>query len=82
MVGFLKRHRQLSVRRVGLIKRTRAAVSHEIVNDFFDEIEPVLAGVPPENILNFDETNLQENLGKNNTYLPTFLPTYLNYICV
>ena len=61
--GFLKRHKNLTVRQVNLIKRGRVAVSHEIVNAFFDNFYKVTAGVPPENIHNYDETNLQENPG-------------------
>jgi len=61
--GFLRRHKNLTVRTVNLIKRGRAAVSHEIVNDIFDNFYKVAAGVPPENIHNYDETNLQENPG-------------------
>jgi hypothetical protein len=49
---------------VTLIKRSRAAVSHDDVNRFFDNFEEVVAGVPPENVFNYDETNLQENPGK------------------
>ncbi len=51
---------------MNLTKRSRAAVSHEIVNAFFDNFYKVTAGVPPENIHNYDnydETNLQENPG-------------------
>jgi hypothetical protein len=33
------------------------------VNDFFDRFEQTAAGIPPENIWNCDETNLQENPG-------------------
>jgi hypothetical protein len=62
--GFLKRHPRLTVRTVGLIKRSRAAVSQEDVNRFFDNYEKVAAGVPAENVFNYDETNLQENPGK------------------
>jgi hypothetical protein len=61
--GFLKRHKNLTVRQVNLIKRGRAAVSHEIVNAFFDNFYKMAAGVPPENIHNYDETNLKENPG-------------------
>lgn len=62
--GFLKRHRQLSQRRANLVKRARAALSLEIVTDFFDNYNKVAAGVPPENVFNYDETNLQDNPGK------------------
>jgi hypothetical protein len=33
------------------------------VNDFFDRFEKTAAGIPPENIYNCDETNLQDNPG-------------------
>jgi hypothetical protein len=56
------------VRTVSLIKRGRAAVSHSDVNSFFDNFEKVVAGVPPENVFNYDETNLQENPGKFHIY--------------
>ena len=48
VIGFLKRHRKLTVRTVGLIKRSRAAVSQDDVNEFFDNFEKVLEGVPPK----------------------------------
>jgi hypothetical protein len=49
--GFLRRHKNLTVRQVNLIKRGRAAVSHEIVNVFYNFYK-VAAGVLPENIHN------------------------------
>jgi hypothetical protein len=57
--GFIGRHQELSVRRGNLIKRSRAALSHADVNEFFDNYEKTAAGIPPENIFNCDETNLQ-----------------------
>jgi hypothetical protein len=61
--GFLRWHKNLTVRQVNLIKRGRVAFSHEIVNAFFDNFYKVTAGVPLENIHNYDETNWQENPG-------------------
>lgn len=61
--GFLQRHRELTMRRANLIKRSRAAVSREMVREFFKEYAKVVEGVPPENIWNFDETNLADNPG-------------------
>jgi hypothetical protein len=57
--SFFGRHKELSVRRGNLIKRSRAALSHADVNEFFDNYEKTAAGIPPENIFNCDETNLQ-----------------------
>lgn len=47
------------------IKRTRAAVSVTMVNEYFDILETSLEGVPPENIINFDETNFTDDPGKS-----------------
>jgi hypothetical protein len=63
MIGFMNRHPQLSVRTANLIKRGRAALSQQEVKDFFDRVEKELEGVPPENIWNYDETNLTDNPG-------------------
>jgi transposase-like protein len=63
MKGFMKRHPSLTERTANMIKRGRAALSHEEVNEFFDRIEEVLDGVPPENVWNYDETNLTDNPG-------------------
>jgi len=63
LYSFLRRHPDLSSRKANLIKRSRAAVSADQVNDFFDRFEIVAAGVPPQNIFNADETNLQDNPG-------------------
>lgn len=62
--GFLKRHRELTVRTANLIKRSRAMLSADVVNDFFNCYEVAAAGVPPANVYNYDETNLRDNPGK------------------
>jgi hypothetical protein len=69
--GFLKRHPQLTVRTANLIKRGRAAVSHEDVNNFFDRFEEAVAGIPPQNMFNYDETNLRDKPGQIHN-LPVF----------
>ena len=56
--SFIQRHSDmLSLRTCQNISRKRAAVSCEVVNKFFDNLEVTLAGVRPENIVNYDETN-------------------------
>jgi hypothetical protein len=40
-------------------------LSADIVNDFFDRYEHSAAGVHPDNVFNYDETNLRDNPGKN-----------------
>lgn len=61
---FLKRNRDLTVRLCSNIKRDRAAV-HEIINSYFDNLEGLLEGVSPENIWNYDETNLCDDPGQS-----------------
>jgi len=63
MEGFLKRHPELTVRVASLIKRGRARVSHNDVNEFFNRFEKVMEGVLPANIFNYDETAMQDNPG-------------------
>jgi len=64
-MGFQKRwaHR-VKLKRPTNIKRTRAAVSPQIIRDFFTRVEPNLQGVPPSHIFNYDETNLRDDPGK------------------
>lgn len=57
--SFLDRHKELlSHRTCQNISKKRAAVSREAVNGFFKNLTITLAGVPPENVINYDETNL------------------------
>ena len=61
--GFMSRHPHLTMRRANLIKRSRGAVSREIVLNFFQHYSKVVEDIPPENIWNYDETNLRNNPG-------------------
>ncbi|XP_065672070.1 uncharacterized protein LOC136089899 [Hydra vulgaris] len=61
--SFLKRNKQLSVRFTRNIKRKKAEVGTVIINNFFDNITPELAGVPPSNIRNYDESYLTDDPG-------------------
>lgn len=45
------------------IKQVRASIDEKIVDDYFDNLEPVLSNVPDENIWNYDETNLRDDPG-------------------
>lgn len=58
--SFIKRHR-LSNRVCQNISRKRASVSVEDVEKFFNNLSESLEGVPPENIVNYDETNLTDD---------------------
>lgn len=63
--NFVKRHKdQLAKRMCQNIKRSRAAVTPEAVNGFFDNLSDTLKDVPPSNIMNYDETNLSDDPGR------------------
>jgi hypothetical protein len=47
------------------IKRSRA-VSHAVLNEYFDNLEVTLANVSPDHLVNYDETNF---VGDNDNYL-------------
>lgn len=65
VASFLSRHKEfLSNRMCQNIKRSRAAVSPDIINSYFDELEKELKDVPPSNIINYDETNLCDDPGR------------------
>lgn len=58
--SFMKR-RNLVTRAAGNIKRARAAVSEEVVREFFNNIEHLQ--LEPTHIWNYDETNLTDDPG-------------------
>lgn len=62
--SFLKRHPQLTVRFAANIKRVRASINEQIVSEYIDNIDKLLKDVPPENIYNFDETNMTDDPGR------------------
>lgn len=64
--SFLNRHKaDLSQRLCQNIKRVRAGVSPETINEYFDRLEAELRDVPSSNIINYDETNLSDDPGKH-----------------
>ncbi|XP_063221130.1 uncharacterized protein LOC134530328 [Bacillus rossius redtenbacheri] len=65
VVSFIRRHKdQLAVRMCQNIKRSRAGVTPETINSYFDELSNEIENVPPSNIINYDETNLTDDPGK------------------
>ena len=63
--GFVKRHRKtISHRMCENIKRSRACVSRETVNEYFDNLDEELKDIPADNIVNYDETNLSDDPGR------------------
>lgn len=61
---FFHRHKELSRRMANNIKKVRAQVSEEIINNFIENLATELQDIPPENIYNYDETNLTDDPGK------------------
>ena len=58
--SFMKRN-NLTARFPDRVKPARFEISPEEVNTFFEHYELTIAGVPAENIFNFDETNLTDD---------------------
>ena len=63
--SFMSRHaNKLSSRLVQNINPKRAQVDSAVINSYFDYMEADIEGIPPENIINFDETNLSDDPGR------------------
>lgn len=62
--SFIARHRTLTLRLAQNIKRNRAEVTNETIKKYFEELEQSLEGIPPENVINYDETNFSDDPGK------------------
>ena len=61
---FIKRHKKdLSKRKCQNIKRARAKVGKEILEEYFSHLEHSLEDVHSSNILNYDETNCSDDPG-------------------
>lgn len=65
LTGFLKRHRnELTVRLCENIKSSRAEVDETVLKEYFRNLAVSLDGVAPHLIVNYDETNLTDDPGK------------------
>lgn len=63
--GFLKRHKNdISNRMCENIKRSRAQVSRAIVEEYFANLSETLKDIPPTHLINYDETNLADDVGR------------------
>ncbi|XP_037869003.1 uncharacterized protein LOC119628945 [Bombyx mori] len=63
--SFLRRHKdQISQRNCQNIKNNRAAVSPMSLKKYFEELKLSLENVEPQNIINYDETNLTDDPGR------------------
>jgi len=60
--GFTKRH-NLTKRIADNVKPARAEISAEDVTKYFEELQTALNSVPPQNLINYDETNVSDDPG-------------------
>ena len=60
--SFAKRHNLTRVT-ADNAKVARAEVNHELINHYFDNLKELIKDIPPENIFNYDETNITNNPG-------------------
>ena len=58
--SFVKRN-NLTTRLCQNISRKRSQVSPEIIEKYFNNLAQTIDGVPPQNIMNYDETNLSDD---------------------
>lgn len=64
-LSLLQRHKNDVAQRVASnINKSRAGVSREILEKYFDNLEVTLEGVAASNIFNYDETNVGDDPGK------------------
>lgn len=64
-LNFMERHKdEISKRKAINIATDRAAVTVKMVEAFFSNYTKTIEGIPPENIINYDETNLSDNPGQ------------------
>lgn len=61
--SFLQRHANLSIRISSNIKKVRAQVGVNEINDYMDHLRVSIQDVPPSRIWNYDETNLSDDPG-------------------
>lgn len=62
---FLQRSKkELSFQPPNHIKKGRSKVSHEAINMFFDNIGQSMSAIPAMNVVNYDETSVQDDPGK------------------
>lgn len=47
----------------------KADVNEDTINEYFDHFEETLREVPPGNIVNYDETNLTDDPGREKVYV-------------
>lgn len=72
-LDFIKKFAQrnkLTTRLASNIKRQRAAVGKEQLQEFFENIRDILEYASPENVYNYDETNITDDPGSKKVLVP------------
>ena len=65
LYSYLKRHsKTLRMRLYQNITRKRAGVSKRTIEAYFGNLRETLENIPPESIINYDETNLSDDPGR------------------
>ena len=59
--GFIKRNHL--TQRISDVKAAQAEVNEDIINNYFNELELSLEGIPATHIFNYDETNITDDPG-------------------
>ena len=63
--SYLKHHSDIiHMRLCQSIKKKRAAVSKTVIINYFNNLQETLEEFPPQNIINYDETNLSDDPGR------------------
>ena len=57
--GFIKRN-HLTQRISDNVKAAGAEVNKDIINNYFNELESSLDGIPATHVFNYDETNINQ----------------------
>lgn len=73
---FLKRQPKLSERMAECIKRARAGVTVETIQAYFDKLKVSLQGIPPCNIVNYDETAFIDDVGTKKVWVQWFFSSF------
>jgi len=67
LYSYVHRRRDIICQRMcQSICQKRTQVTSDVVGAYFDNLEVTLAGIPPSNIINFDEMNLTDDPGPKN----------------
>lgn len=64
VTSFIKRHPELTRRFASNIKIARASVTPKVLEEYVENLRNEVKDLPPENIWNFDETNLSDDPGQ------------------